>query len=385
MGVSEKNITTPVFLVLLQQVYALDGRAKTGVFHMLCHADVVTYNSGHRGDGRVPVLRDQWHEPLRAIRDPLARQPPRGEANVGRRSQRGTQTRLGRFVSTYGWRAYAVPALVALTGVVVYQTFVGTITPAADYGADGVGLNAVGASGTSVLGAPPRGMAEFDAQLPTGILPDGGSFTQAGLKTWHIVEGAVPQVGQGSVTTFRYTVEVEDGVDTSAYGGDEGFARMVTETLSNPKSWIHDPRFAFIRIDDTGADVSPDFRVSLTSPRTVREGCGYEIELESSCYTPVYGGDQQPRVLINEARWVRGAVPFQGDVGSYRQYVINHEVGHAIGYDYHEPCGQDGGLAPIMMQQTFSTSDDDVAVFDPDYVEADGKTCRFNPWPYPIA
>ena len=42
-------------------------------------------------------------------------------------------------------------------------------------------------------------------------------------------------------------------------------------------------------------------------------------------------------------------------------------------------------LAPIMMQQTFSTSDNDAARFDPGSVKPDGKTCRFNPWPYPIA
>jgi len=39
----------------------------------------------------------------------------------------------------------------------------------------------------------------------------------------------------------------------------------------------------------------------------------------------------------------------------------------------------------VMMQQTFSTSDNDASKFDPEYVKADGKTCRFNPWPYPIA
>jgi hypothetical protein len=38
-----------------------------------------------------------------------------------------------------------------------------------------------------------------------------------------------------------------------------------------------------------------------------------------------------------------------------------------------------------MMQQTFSTSNTDAARFDPETVQPDGKTCRFNPWPYPIA
>jgi hypothetical protein len=90
-------------------------------------------------------------------------------------------------------------------------------------------------------------------------------------------------------------------------------------------------------------------------------------------------------VLLNEARWVRGAVPFQGDVGAYRQYLVNHEVGHAIGYQRHEPCGASDQLAPVMMQQTFSTNDNDNARFDPEWVKPDGKTCKPNPWPYPIA
>ncbi len=129
---------------------------------------------------------------------------------------------------------------------------------------------------------------------------------------------------------------------------------MVDQTLANPKSWTHNPQFAFVRIDGTDKS-KPDIRVSLSSPMTVREGCGYEFPLETSCYNPSYGAEAQPRVFINEARWVRGAVSFQGDVGSYRQYLINHEVGHAIGYLRHEPCDKQGGLAPIMMQQTFST------------------------------
>jgi hypothetical protein len=159
---------------------------------------------------------------------------------------------------------------------------------------------------------------------------------------------------------------------------------MVDMTLDNPKGWTHNPQFAFVRIDATSAS-KPDFRVSLVSPVSVREGCGYEFRLETSCYNPSFGSDRQSRVFINEARWIRGAVPFEGDIGSYRQYVINHEVGHAIGYVKHEPCDQQGALAPVMMQQTFSTSNDDGAKFDPDQVKADGRTCRFNPWPYPIA
>ncbi len=337
-------------------------------------------DSGRRNGGRVAVLHDEWREPLRAQRDPLASNSGRPRSNREEHRRWRKQTGLGRFFATYGWRAYALPVLVVLTAVVIYETVAGTgATEASTDEGPVQGPPTIGVASTAIIGAPPKGLTQFDAQLPTGILPAGGPFTAAGEGTWHIVPGTMSKVGEGSSKSFTYTVEVEDGVDTTGFGGDEGFARMVDETLANPKGWTHNPQFAFTRID-SGV---PDFRVSLTSPMTVRDGCGYEIELEASCYNPAYQG--QPRVFINEARWVRGAVPFQGDIGSYRQYLINHEVGHAIGYQRHEPCGGNGELAPVMMQQTFSTSNADAARFDPDTVEADELTCRFNPWPYPIA
>jgi hypothetical protein len=334
-----------------------------------------------RSTGRVPVLRDEFREPLRAQRDPLDRNAGRARTDRDRSRQWRKQTWLGRFVATYGWRAYALPVLVVLTVVVVYQTVNGTSAPKPAASTPLQGPPAIGVTGTSILDAPPRGLVAFDANLPAGTLPDGGLYTEAGDKTYHVVPGTTPQVGQGTAKVFRYSVEIENGLDPTMYGGDSAFAQMVDQTLDNPKSWTHNPQFAFIRIDEG----KPDFRISLVSPDTVREGCGYEFRLETSCYNPSYGADRQSRVFVNEARWVRGAVPFEGDVGSYRQYVINHEVGHAIGYVRHEPCDRQGGLAPVMMQQTFSTSNDDGAKFDPESVKPDGKTCRFNPWPYPIA
>jgi hypothetical protein len=330
----------------------------------------------------VPVLRNEWREPLRAQRDPVTADSGRVRSNRAQRRRWRKQTWLGRFVSTYGWRAYALPVLAAVTVVVVYQTVTGTSAPSAPFvEGPAQGPPTINPVGTSIIGAPPKGLTQFDANLPTGILPDGGPFTEAGAKTWHIVPGAEPQVGQGTTKVFTYTVEVEDGIDTTSFGGDDGFARMVSQTLNNPKSWTHNPQFAFVHADGG----KPDFRVSLTTPATAHDGCGYEIPIETSCYNPSYAPDRQPRVFINEARWVRGAVPFQGDVGSYRQYLINHEVGHAIGYQRHEPCDENGGLAPVMMQQTFATNNNDAARFDPQWVKPDGKACRFNPWPYPIA
>jgi hypothetical protein len=190
-----------------------------------------------------------------------------------------------------------------------------------------------------------------------------------------VVPGSTPQVGKGGQQVFTYTVEVEDGVDATGFGGDGAFATMVDHTLANPKSWTKDPRFAFRRID-VGA---PNIRISLSSQATTHKACGFDIPIDSSCFNA-----DIDRVVLDEARWVRGALPFQGDVGSYRQYMVNHEVGHAIGYAQHQPCQENGGLAPVMMQQTFGTSDNDIAKLDPDgVVPMDGRTCHYNPWPYP--
>nr|WP_245721611.1 DUF3152 domain-containing protein [Nocardia crassostreae] len=309
---------------------------------------------------------------MRARWDPTA--PPE-DARVRQRPERETkkQSALGRFVSTYGWRAYALPVLLVVTVLVAVDALRGGGQSVA--GVPGFGHLSDMADKTGIIGAPPKGDGKFAADLPTGTVPDGGPFTEAGTGVWHVLPGATAQVGSGTDHVFTYTVGIEDGIDTSAYGGDPSVVRMVDATLSNPKSWSQDSRFAFRRVD--GGD--PDFRISLTSRQTTRTACGFEIPIDSSCYNADLG-----RVLLSEARWVRGVLSFEGDIGSYRQYQINHEVGHAIGYHEHQPCETDGGLAPIMMQQTFGTKNSEIAAADPHgVVPMDARKCRFNPWPYP--
>ena len=336
--------------------------------------------SDRRQPQREPATRDdrarRSHQPLRAQWDPTAVDPGRTRAARPERSAR-KQSRLGRFTSTYGWRAYAIPILAVVTVLLVVDAIRDPGTASTTDSAPGFPALSNTTDDTGIIGVPPQADGNFAETVSSGQLPDGGQFAVQGAGTWRVVPGVTDQVGQGTERTFTYTVEIEDGVDTTGFGGDESFGRLVDQTLANPKSWTNDQRFAFRRVD-TG---DPDFRVSLTSQMTIRDACGYDIQLEVSCYNPGIG-----RVVLNEPRWVRGAVAFQGDIGSYRQYQINHEVGHAIGYQAHQPCETDGGLAPIMMQQTFGTANDDIAVLDPaGVVPMDGKTCRFNPWPYPRA
>lgn len=361
-----------------QQDGSFDGNGRRG------RVGTVGPDPDAADDAEIPG-EDPGRQPLRARWDPAnspdapettaensrdgqeVAAPPPGRAATARAAVR-------RFVSTYGWRAYALPVLIVVTVLVVVNAMQGG-GKSSGSGPPGVGLLSPRSDRGGIIGVPPKGDGKFAAGLPTGALPDGGPFTETGAGTWHIVPGTTARVGTAQEHLFTYTVEIEDGVDTAGYGGDQSVAHMVDATLSNPKSWIHDARFGFHRIDSG----EPDFRISLTSRKTTESDCGFDIPIDSSCYNSDLG-----RVVLSEVRWVRGALAFEGDIGSYRQYQINHEVGHAIGYHQHQPCAVDGGLAPVMMQQTFGTRNDDIAALDPQgVVPEDGKKCRFNPWPYP--
>ena len=232
--------------------------------------------------------------------------------------------------------------------------------------------------GSGTPGPKPGDVQRDPGEL--GALPAGGPYTEKGSQKYRLAGKPGAKVGKGTEEdhVYTYVIEVEDSINAEQYGGDDAFAAMVEATLANPKSWIHQDKYSFEHVD--GKKVKdPDFRFQLSSTETTHEICGNTYDMETSCFYPI--GD---RVMINEARWVRGAAPFEGDLGAYRQYVINHELGHGVGFASHEPCDEDGGLAPIMMQQTLSLSNSELYGINPEesYKNND-NTCRPNPWPFP--
>ncbi|MFC4004306.1 DUF3152 domain-containing protein [Prauserella oleivorans] len=344
------------------------------------------------GDRYRPGTRRATGEPLRASWRPRqdADEPATGDESGTAGTDGDTpprrRSKLRRLLSTYGWRVYAVPVLLVITALVVVDT---TRTDP-ELGASGDS----GSSGTSstlssgeAAGVPEQPAEQVDLNIPTAKLPEGGDYTRKGRGTWHVVPGTGRKAGDGG-ELYTYTVEVEDGIDPASYLGDDGFAQAVEGILSDPRSWTGTGEVSLQRVDASHPD--PDFRVSLTTPDTAHRPdiCGNSIPFEASCYRRDVDGEN--RVVINLARWVRGALAFSGDMIGYRQYAINHEVGHALG-NGHEGCAQDGALAPVMMQQTFGVANDYVARLnntpggDQGTVPADGKVCKPNAWPNPQA
>lgn len=283
-----------------------------------------------------------------------------------------------RFAQEYGWRAYAIPVLLVITIWVVLDVVVTDSNSESLATEESTSAGLAGSSDTATRTDSPNPASQVRPELEDSQLPDGGSYTTTGSGTYRTVGTPGASVGLDNEQVFRYVVQVEDTVDTTAYGGDAAFAAMVDATLSNPKSWSAGGQFGFEHVSDPD---DADLRIQLSSTETTHELCGNTLGLETSCFYSV--GD---RVIINNSRWVRGAVSFSGDIGTYRQYVINHEVGHGLGFAAHEPCGGQGELAPIMMQQTISLSNDVLAQIgsEPSY-EADGAVCIANAWPYPYA
>jgi hypothetical protein len=153
--------------------------------------------------------------------------------------------------------------------------------------------------------------------------------------------------GKGTLRRFRVAVEGRGGVDAAQ------FAAQVEATLGDRRSWIGGGRLRLQRV--SGADPA-DFTVYLATRDTAGRWCavgGVNIRVGGRPYTSCRATG---KVIINLDRWQLSAPTYvraKVSLAAYRQYVINHEVGHELGHQ-HQGCPKRGGPAPVMVQQTLT-------------------------------
>jgi hypothetical protein len=179
-------------------------------------------------------------------------------------------------------------------------------------------------------------------------------YPASGPDTFRYATGTGAVLGHAGPVR-RFSVAIESNVDVVSMAD---VTAKIDATLGDPRSWIAGGQYRLQRVPHTTAH---EFTIYLSTPKTTDRLCA---PLHSNGYTSCRQGS---KVVLNLARWMT-SVPYYTQakvvLDTYRTYMVNHEVGHALGHE-HELCPGSGDLAPVMEQQTFGL-----------------HGCKPNPWPY---
>lgn len=212
---------------------------------------------------------------------------------------------------------------------------------------DGGESDGGGASdGTPVAAAAITGGVTAEITAASTEIPRSG---MTGEGTWTVAEPATAEGSASEGTVRSYLLRVEDGIDLEA--GE--VAGVVAEVLADERGWEPLEHVVFRQVTEPA---EADFTISLASPPTVDGLCA---PARTNGLWSCRIGEE---VVLNADRWTLMTPTFD-DLGEYRAYMVNHEVGHFLGHG-HETCGGAGEAAPVMLQQSM-----------------DLGGCRTNPWP----
>ena len=133
-------------------------------------------------------------------------------------------------------------------------------------------------------------------------------------------------------------------LDSSLGLNVECLGKLVPSILNDSRGWIKVTDKEFQLVSNTESE----FEFIFASPEKTDELC-FPLETNG-----IYSCRNEQQIVINYFRWVNGAIDFGSDMETYRLYLINHEVGHILGWS-HVGCPEEDALAPVMMQQSKST------------------------------
>ncbi|MET8406908.1 DUF3152 domain-containing protein [Streptomyces sp. NPDC005195] len=300
-------------------------------------------------------LATDWDTPV-TDRDPQVVEEPSPQPEEEGRSKGGKSR---TFTGIAAAAVTTVLAVVVAGQVATGRDGGGTHTQAAAGAGRGtLGPASRGDDRATVSGTPgvrPVKTLTYDEKMGE-TYPLGPKFKASGR--FDAVAGFDKAPGEGRKYTYRVDVEQGLGLDGAL------FAQAVQKTLNDRRSWAHNGARRFERISSG----KPDFVITLASPGTTADWCA-KSGLDTTEDNVSCDSASTERVMINAYRWAQGSRTYGAAIHPYRQMLINHEVGHRLGYG-HVSCEKDGALAPVMQQQT-------------KFLDHDGIRCLPNPWPYP--
>lgn len=209
-----------------------------------------------------------------------------------------------------------------------------------------------------------------------------------GPGTFTIVPGDIQPTGAGPTRWVR--IEIEDTVPV----GPEAFGTYVMSVLNNELGWGANGRMTFGKTTGTA-----DIRLLIATPATSAAICsdphaaatllvvepegGAAAKLSagvgatptpsssgpepSPSSSPVLACASQGMLVINAYEWAAGLEGFGDDRAAARQYLINHPLGHILGYEDAQcqaETATTGELADVMVNH-----------------EQDVSPCAPNAWP----